>query len=83
MGDGEEIVTWLRGFPPNAQTIVVFFPDESSYRKYGPIFWHVVRRLPEVVARTRRRRFEQLVDALMQLKLRQDQHLRRPKRRHI
>jgi hypothetical protein len=59
------------------------FPNEHSYRMYGPIFWYVARHLPETVARVRRRRFEQLVDALMQLKLFQDQNPRRPKRRHI
>ena len=50
---------------------------------HGPIFWHVVRQLPEIVARIRHRRFEQLVDALMQLKLCQDQNPRRPKRRDL
>ena len=83
MGDGEEIVTWLGGFPHDTQVILISFPNEASYRTYGPTFWNVVRQLPEVVARIRRRRFEQLVDALMELKLRQDQNPRRPKRRHI
>jgi hypothetical protein len=83
MGDGEEIVAWLRKFPQNRQVILIRFPNEASYRMHGPIFWHVVRQLPEIVARIQRRRFEQLVDALMQLKLHQDQYPRRPKRRHI
>ena len=83
MGDGEKIVTWLGGFPQDTQVILISFPNEASYRTYGPTFWNVVRQLPEVVARIRRRRFEQLVDALMQLTLRQDQSPRRPKRRHI
>jgi len=80
MGARAEIVAWLRGFQ-NTHAILIPFPNEASYRMYGPIFWHVVCQLPEIVARIRRRRFEQLVDALMQLKLRQDQYPRRPKRR--
>jgi hypothetical protein len=70
MGDSEEIVAWLRGFPRNTQTILILFANEASYRMHGPIFWHVVRQLPEIVARIRRGRFEQVVDALMELKLR-------------
>jgi hypothetical protein len=80
MGNGEEIVAWLRGLPQNTQVILIPFPNEASYRKYGPILWHVVRQLPDTAARIRRRRFEQLIDALMELKLRQDQYPRRPKR---
>lgn len=81
MGDGEEIGAWLRAVPQNTQAILIRFPNEASYKIYGPIFWHVVCQLPEIAARIRRRRFEQLVDALMQLELRQDQYPRRPKRR--
>ena len=64
MGTGEEIVAWLRGVPRNTQAILISFSNEASYRIYGPIFWHVVHKLPEIVARIQRRRFEQLVDAL-------------------
>jgi hypothetical protein len=67
MGSGEEIVAWLRVVPRNARAILIPFSNEASYRVYGPIFWHVVHELPEIVARIRRRRFEQLVDALTQL----------------
>lgn len=69
MGTGEEIVTWLRAVPANYRAILISFSDEASYRKHGPIFWHVARELPEIVARVRRRKFEQLVDALTQLLL--------------
>jgi hypothetical protein len=65
MGTRDEIVSWLGEFPQNMQAVLIFFPNEASYRTYGPIFWHVVRQLPEIVERIRRRRFEQLVDALM------------------
>jgi hypothetical protein len=65
MGTREEIMTWLGGFPQNMQVVLITFPNDDSYRTYGPIFWHVVRQLPEIVARIGRRRFEQLVDALM------------------
>ena len=67
MGSGEEIVAWLRIVPGNTPVILISFPNEASVRIFGPIFWHVVHELPEVVARIRRRRFEQLVDALTQL----------------
>lgn len=69
MGTGAEIAAWLRGVPRNTQTVLVRFSNEASYREYGPVFWHVARKLPENVARIQRRRFEQLVDALMQLSL--------------
>ena len=64
MGSAEEIVAWLRAVPGNTPAILISFPNEASFRIYGPIFWHVVHELPEIVARIRRRRFEQLVDAL-------------------
>ena len=32
MGDGEEIVTWLRRVPRNTQAILILFPNEASYR---------------------------------------------------
>jgi hypothetical protein len=67
MGSGEEIVAWLRAVPGNTQAILITFSNEASFRMYGPIFWHVMHELPEIVARIRRRRFEQLVDALTQL----------------
>lgn len=64
MGLGEEIVAWLRVVPGNTPAILISFPNEASFRIYGPIFWHVVHELPEIVQRIGRRRFEQLVDAL-------------------
>jgi len=67
MGTGEEIVNWLGQAPGNAQAILIPFPNEASYRMYGPIFWHVAHKLPEIVERTQRRKFEQLVDSLTQL----------------
>ena len=66
MGSGEEIVAWLRVVPGNTPAILISFSNEASFRMYGPIFWHVVHELPEIVERIRRRRFEQLVDALTQ-----------------
>ena len=68
-GTGEEIVTWLRGVPQNTQAVLISFSNEASYRKYGPIFWHLAHKLPEIVARIQHRKFEQLVDALTQLLL--------------
>lgn len=67
MGSGEEIAAWLQGVPRNTQTILISFSNQVSYRNHGPIFWHVAHKLPEIVARKQRRRFEQLVDALTQL----------------
>jgi len=69
MGTDEEMVAWLRGVPRNTPTLLIPFPNEASYRVYGPIFWHVAHKLPDIVARIRRRRFEQLVDSLTQLLL--------------
>jgi hypothetical protein len=69
MGTQEEIMAWLQGVPPTSHAILISFSDEASFKKYGPIFWYVAHELPEVVARVRRRRFEQLVDALTQLLL--------------
>ena len=66
MGTGEEIVAWLRGVPRNTQAILITFSNEASYRVNGPIFWHMAHKLPEIVARIQRRRFEQLVDGLTQ-----------------
>ena len=65
-GMGEEIVTWLRGVPGNGRAILISFPNEASYRVYGPIFWQVASKLPKIVERVQRRRFEKLVDALTQ-----------------
>jgi len=69
MGTGVEIVNWLRQTPGNTKAILIPFSNEASYRVYGPIFWHVSQKLPEIVARTQGRKFEQLVDALTQLSL--------------
>ena len=69
MGTDEEMVTWLRGVPRNTPAILIPFSNEASYRVYGPIFWHVAHKLPDIVARIQRRRFEQLVDSLTQLLL--------------
>ncbi len=65
MGTGEEIATWLRGVSDNDRAILIPFPNDASYRAYGPIYWHIANKLPEIVARVQRRKFEQLVDALM------------------
>ena len=67
MGTREEIVTWLRSVPRERRAILILFQNEASYRIHGPIFWHVAQKLPDIVARVRRRRFDQLVDALAQL----------------
>jgi hypothetical protein len=69
MGTGEEIAAWLRGVPQNTQAILITFSHEASYRIYGPLLWHVVHKLPEILARIQRRRFEQLVVALTELLL--------------
>ena len=69
MGTGEEIMAWSRGVPRDTQAILITFSNEASYRMYGSIFWHVAHKLPEIVKRIQRRRFEQLVDALTQLLL--------------
>ncbi len=66
MGTNEEILGWLRELPPDGRLILITFSDEASYRKIGPIYWHLAQMLPEIVARIERRRFEQLVDELMQ-----------------
>ena len=66
MGTREEIGVWLQAVPRNAQAILIQFSDEASYRTYGPFFWYIAHRLPEIVARIQRRRFERLVDALTQ-----------------
>jgi hypothetical protein len=71
MGTGREILTWLQGVPGNDRAILISFPKEASYRVYGRIFWQVANKLPEVVGRIQRRRFEELVDALTQLLLAQ------------
>ena len=70
-GTGVEIVTWLRGVPGNHRAILISFPNEASYRVYGPVFWQVANKLPGIVERIQRRRFEELVDALTQLFLTQ------------
>jgi hypothetical protein len=70
-GTAEEIVTWLGRVSDNDRAILIPFPNEASYRMYGPIFWHAAQKLPEIVARVQRRRFEKLVDALTQLLLEQ------------
>ena len=68
-GTAEEIVTWLGRVSDNDRAILIPFPNEASYRMYGPIFWHAAQKLPEVVAHAQRRRFEKLVDALTLLLL--------------
>lgn len=67
MGTREEIIAWLQGVTQNSHAILISFSNETSFKERGPIFWHVARELPEIVGRIRRRRFEQLVDALTQL----------------
>src|SRR4051794_6599271 len=67
MGTGEEIAAWLRGVSRNTHAILITFSHEASYRMYGPILWHVAHKLPEILARIQRRRFEQLLVALTQL----------------
>ncbi len=67
MGTGEEIVALLRGVHRDTRAILITFSNEASYRMHGPIFWHVAHKLPEIVVRIQRRRFEQLVDALTEL----------------
>jgi hypothetical protein len=69
MGTDEEMGTWLRGVPRNTPAILIPFSNEASYRVYGPIFWHVSHKLPDIVARIQRRRFERLVDSLTQLSM--------------
>ena len=71
MGTGEEIVNWLGEAPRNTHTILIPFSNEASYRGFSPIFWYVANNLPKIVARVRRRKFEQLVDDLTQLSLAQ------------
>jgi hypothetical protein len=66
LGTREEIVAWLQTVPRNTQAILIHFANEASYRIYGPIFWNVAQKLPEIVERIQRRRFEQLVDKLSQ-----------------
>lgn len=66
MGTREEIGVWLQAVPRNSGAILVGFSNEASYRSWGPIFWHIAQKLPEIVARIQHRRFEQLVDRLTQ-----------------
>jgi hypothetical protein len=58
MGTGEEIAVWLRTVPRNTQAILIAFVNEASYRIYGPIFWHIASKLPEIVTRVQHREFE-------------------------
>ena len=69
MGTDEEMLAWLRGVQRDAQAILITLSNEASYRMYGPILWHVAHKLPEILARIQRRRFEQLVVALTQILL--------------
>ena len=67
-GTREEILSRLSEVPENHRVIVILFPDEASFKLYGLILWHLVKMLPEVAERIRRRQtevFEQLVDELM------------------
>lgn len=66
MGTGEEIRAWMQGVSPNMRAILVPFPNEESYKMYGPLFWHLAHRLPVIVARVQERKLEELVDALSQ-----------------
>jgi hypothetical protein len=63
-GTSWEILNWLKGVPENERQILIPFPNEASYQKYGPIFWQLAQRLPEIVEKIQHRRFEQSVDAL-------------------
>jgi hypothetical protein len=67
MGTREEVMAWLQRVPGNSHAILISFSNEASFRVYGPIYWHVVRELPETVSRIQRRRLKQLVDALTEL----------------
>jgi hypothetical protein len=67
MGTREEIEAWFRDIPQNSHTILIPFSTEEEYRAYGPIFWYVAKKLPEIVARNHRRRLERLVNALTEL----------------
>ncbi len=69
MGTGEEILAWMREVPRNTRAILIPFPDAASYGTYGPVFWHVAHKLPEISTRIQRRRFERLVDSVTQLLL--------------
>jgi hypothetical protein len=64
MGTREEVLGWLRRIPRDRRVILISFPSETGYRTYGPIYWHVARKLPEIASRVQRRQFEQLVNAL-------------------
>ena len=67
-GTRVEILSRLSEVPENQRAIVILFPDEASFKLYGLILWHLVKMLPEVAERIRRRQievFEQLVDELM------------------
>jgi hypothetical protein len=64
MDTRQEIGAWLQAVPKDSQAILIQFLDEASYRLFGPTFWHIALRLPEIVARIQRRRFEQIVDAM-------------------
>ena len=64
MGTGKELLEWLKGIPKDARLILLQFADEASYKKYGPIYWQLAQKLPEIAAEIRRRRFEKNVDAL-------------------
>ena len=66
-GTAEELVAWMGEVSDNEQAILIPFADEESYRRYGPIYWHVAQILPEIVARTQRRNFDKLVDVLTEI----------------
>ena len=48
MGTREEIISRLSEVPKNHRVIVIPFPDEASFKAYGPIVWYLVKILPEV-----------------------------------
>lgn len=64
MGTRGEILAWFETVPRNSRAILIHFSNERSYRIYSPIYWYLAHKLPEIVARSQRRRFEQLVDEL-------------------
>jgi len=68
MGTREEILSRLSEVPKDHRAIVIPFPDEASFKAYGPILWYLVKILPEVAERFRRSQIEvleQLIDELL------------------
>jgi hypothetical protein len=68
MGTREEMISRLSEVPKNHRAIVIPFPDEASFKAYGPILWYLVKILPEVAERFRRSQIEvleQLIDEFL------------------